>query len=103
MWRSFLTPVSFVTAAVALGLSLSCGDKKPPAPKPKQDAGAPRDAAAAPDGPTRSEYTPAQKKRYRRHLAAGRRLADAKKWGEATREFEKALEVIAMDGRARYR
>ena len=46
------------------------------------------------------EYTPAEKKRYRRHLAAGRRLADARRWGEASREFEKALEVIAMDGRA---
>lgn len=81
------------------GSLLSCGDKKPP-PKEKKDADVARDAAPARDAIAKAVYTPAQKKRYRRHLATGRRLADARKWGEATREFEKALEVIAMDGRA---
>jgi hypothetical protein len=37
---------------------------------------------------------------YRKHLRAGRKLGDAKRWGEAVVELEAALEAIPLDGRA---
>jgi Tfp pilus assembly protein PilF len=106
-----ITAVSVtVSMAVSIVLAAACGKKADPNPAASgsatpvaaraQDAGAPpatrADAAIAP-APT---YTKAQRDEYRKHLAAGRKLGASKKWGEATAEFEAALAVIPMDGRA---
>ena len=81
---------------------VSCGDKKTKAPVSNDETPALRDAASEPipAKPAPPVYTAEQKKRYRSHLAAGRKLSEARKWGEAARRFEKALAVIPMDGRA---
>ncbi|MEM9490985.1 MAG: tetratricopeptide repeat protein, partial [Myxococcota bacterium] len=61
------------------------------------DAAVPAEASLA---PAPAPPTAEQKKRYRHHLATGRRLSGERKWGEATRAFQAALEAIPMDGRA---
>jgi hypothetical protein len=43
---------------------------------------------------------PEVRNEYRKRLSAGRKLARARRWGEAAVEFEKALQAIPMDGRA---
>ncbi|MCE9577467.1 MAG: hypothetical protein K8W52_30240 [Deltaproteobacteria bacterium] len=44
--------------------------------------------------------TKAARAAYRKHLSAGRKLGAAKRWGEATTEFEAALAAVPKDGRA---
>lgn len=85
--------------ALALAtLMWSCGgtptSSVSPAAKPAgSPVGGASHAAAAP-------VPPAVRATYRRHLAAGRKLAATKRWGEAAAEFEGALQAIPMDGRA---
>jgi len=66
------------------------------------------DTAAAPSSSstpstqpsTQPSVTKAQRAGYRKHLAAGRKLGAAKRWGEAVVEFEAALRAMPMDARA---
>jgi tetratricopeptide (TPR) repeat protein len=88
----------------------ACGSKSsaPPggsgAPTAQVASGAPVDARpvkpAAPAKPARPAPTKAQRADYRAHLAAGRKLGNAKRWGEAVGEFEAALKAVPLDGRA---
>jgi hypothetical protein len=62
-------------------------------------------AAAAVDAATgkagdKPALTAAQRKQYRKHLHAGRKLGGDKKWGEAVVELQAALTVIPDDPRA---
>ena len=97
--------VTIVIPAIALAWAvLACGDKNPsaqvgePPVSPVEPSGpAPGDAGTRTETP-RPRYTAEQKQRYRLHVAQGRRLAQARRWGEAARAFEQALAIIPMDG-----
>lgn len=64
------------------------------------DTGATSAAGPAPDRLDPPAHTAEQNERYRAHLRAGRSLGRDQRWGEAMREFERALEAMPMDGRA---
>ena len=59
------------------------------------DAGSASGAASDAMGPTSAERA-----LFRKHVAAGRSLTKAEKWGDAVPEFEAALAAIPDDGRA---
>jgi hypothetical protein len=57
-------------------------------------------AAAKPAKPAPAKIAPATLASYKKHLRAGRKLGDQKKWGEAVVELEAALRDLPLDGRA---
>jgi tetratricopeptide (TPR) repeat protein len=95
-----------VMAAAALALAAGCdgkagtakaGEHKATPAAAAPDAG----AAAKPAEPAKTAApSKAQRKAYRQHLAKGRKLGNAGKWGEAVTEFEAALAALPNDGRA---
>ncbi len=96
-----------ILVATLTSLLLACPGKKPePPPTPvasaSADAAPPRDAAPAPAPPAARLPPPtkAARRAYRQHLAAGRKHAAARAWGEAVTEFEAALAALPHDGRA---
>lgn len=74
------------------------------APAPPRTASTAASTAAppprAPAKPTAPAVTPDARKAYAVHLAAGRKLAADKRWGEATAELDKALAEVPHDPRA---
>jgi hypothetical protein len=56
-------------------------------------------ALAAPP-PRPAKLAAAELAAYRKHLRAGRKLGDEKRWGEAVVELEAALVTVPLDGRA---
>lgn len=97
---------------VAVAISAGCGKSgagdAPPAPAPapakpavnKSEAGDVAEGSGKAARHEPSAVPPAARREYRRRLSTGRKLARARKWGEATVEFEGALAAIPMDGRA---
>ncbi len=90
--------------AVLVAACSGKGKKKAEEEAPVAETAVARDAATldawAIERSSVPEYTAEQRKSYRTHLEAGRKLAHAGKWGEACREFESALEAVPMDARA---
>ncbi len=95
--------------AVVIGLLAvaGCGGKKQPPSKERPAEPAPTPVAMPADAGTtarlhspRPSYTPEQLREYKKKLQAGRKLARAKKWGEAVAAFEAALAAVPMDSRA---
>jgi hypothetical protein len=110
---------SLLAIAVLVGCGKSGAGDPAPAPEPTsatpagaqlasgatdgKDGGADTKAADKGASATRPKppvVPPATRKEYRRRLSSGRKLARARKWGEAVIEFERALAAIPMDGRA---
>ena len=95
-----------VAAAISAGCGNSGAGNPSPAPAPTTAATSKSDAGSAARGggeaarPEPPAVTQAARKEYRRRLSTGRKLARARKWGEATVELEAALAAIPMDGRA---
>jgi tetratricopeptide (TPR) repeat protein len=108
----------FIAFVVLAGLITGCRNKdaqsagEPPSQSPAPGSGpqAARDrkdasVAAAPQAPSSQPEQPAPLSREARlaflaHLRAGRKLSRDARWGEAVSEFEAALAVLPMHGRA---
>jgi len=92
--------------AIALVLAFACGKKdedKPGATPGAIAAASLKDAApvAKPaQGKRPVPISPEKRREYAGHLKSGRAHARARRWGEASAEFEKALAAVPMDDRA---
>src|SRR5262245_6039844 len=92
--------------AIALLLFVACGKKDED--KPRAAPGAIAEASlkdAAPvakpaQGKRPVPISPEKRREYAGHLKSGRAHATARRWGEASAEFEKALAAVPMDDRA---
>jgi len=97
---------SWFAVVVALAVAGCGGKKQPPSEERPAELSPAPVVAPAEAGVTarlhspRPSHTPEELREYRQKLEAGRKLARAKKWGEAVTAFEAALAVVPMDSRA---
>jgi hypothetical protein len=88
----------------ALALLCACSKSSSPPPAAKQTGSAaitpPSDAATVAVAKKKTPATPAQLAEYRKHMKAGWAAQKAKKWADATTEFEAASKILDGDQRA---
>ena len=105
MMRRSMRATGLVILLIAVAAP-ACKSKRESAPAPvveptsdsRRDAGSPpADAAQAVE---ERNHSPEEYARYRRHLHLGRAHAKGRRYGEAMREFDRALDVLPASARA---